>query len=227
MANILEFIKKYKYYILISIIIIILITAGIIFYFHKSENNEIIETNDIVDNIEINNDNIVDEEIKIENITIDIKGEVNNPGVYELPVGSRVIDAIKISGGVTKKADTSNINLSKLLNDQNVIVVDNKYNKEVVKYIEKECNCSNINDSCINNDDLIDSSDKNTETSKISINTASKEELMNLSGIGESKAIEIINYRNEFGSFKNIEEIKNISGIGDKLFEKIKQQITI
>ena len=134
-----------------------------------------------------------------------------------------MIDAIKISGGTTTKADTSMLNLSKVLADENVIIIYNRYSQQSTKYVEKECNC----DACINNSNVSSESRENSTSQKISINKATKEELMNLNGIGESRAIDIINYRNANGLFKNIEDLKQVSGIGDKLFEKIKDQITI
>ncbi len=224
MESILDFIKKYKYLMLSGIIILVMMLGEILVYVFKDRKEESDNNENIVSMVE--EQAIVESEPEIvqeENITIDIKGEVTNPGVYKLPVGSRVIDAIKISGGITKKADTSMLNLSKILTDENVIIVYNKYSQQSVKYIEKECNC----DACINNSNVSSGSSENSINQKISINKATKEELMNLSGIGESKAIDIINYRNENGLFKSIEELKQVNGIGDKLFEKIKDQITI
>lgn len=229
MEKFLDFIKKYKYLILSGIVILIMVVGGILVYVFKDRreenNNEnivsIIEEQEQIEN--------KPEVVKEESITVDIKGEVTNPGVYKLPVGSRVIDAIEISGGVTKRADTSMLNLSKVLSDENVIVVGNKYSTQTVKYIEKECNCPSSNDVCVNDDTVIGTSNESnkSENTKISINKASKEELMNLSGIGESKALDIIDYRSKNGLFKSIEDLKQVSGIGDKLFEKIKDQITI
>lgn len=230
MDNFLEFIKKYKCWIICSILITIVI-VGYIFFINNGS-NVVLEEEDSISLIEENVSNI-DSSLETINemINIDIKGEVINPGVYELSKGSRVVDAIEISGGVTKNADTSNINLSKILSDENVIIVSSKKSTQVVKYIEKECNCSSINDACISDKDIIVSESEEQQInssvpSKISINTATKTELMNLNGIGESKATDIINYRNENGLFQSIEDIKNVSGIGDKLFEKIKNQIT-
>ncbi len=223
MESIFNFVKKYKHLILRGIIILIMILGSVMVYlFKESESKEIIDE----DNINVMEEVPVEEEkeeVKEKNITIDVKGEVNKPGVYELPVGSRVIDAIKISGGTTTKADTSMLNLSKVLADENVIIVYNKYSQQSIKYVEKECNC----DACINNSNVSSGSSENSTSQKISINKATKEELMNLNGIGESRAIDIINYRNANGLFKSIEDLKQVSGIGDKLFEKIKDQITI
>ena len=144
----------------------------------------------------------------------------------------RVIDVINIAGGLLKEADTSLINLSKIVKDEMVIKVYNKNeikkldNKEtIIKYIETEFNCEDkINDACINND--VNITETKTENKKISINTATDSELDSLPGIGLSKAKDIINYRNNNGNFKTIEDIKNVSGIGDSLFEKIKDLIT-
>ena len=223
MESIFNFVKKYKYLILSGIIILIMILGSVMVYlFKESESKEIIDEDNInvMEEVQVEEEK---EEVKEKTITIDVKGEVNKPGVYELPVGSRVIDAIKISGGTTTKADTSMLNLSKVLADENVIIVYNKYSQQSIKYVEKECNC----DACINNSNVSSGSSENSTSQKISINKATKEELMNLKGIGESRAIDIINYRNANGLFKSIEDLKQVSGIGDKLFEKIKNQITI
>ena len=223
MESILNFIKKYKYLILSGFIILIMLVGSIMVYIFKGSESKEIVNEDNINVVEEVHALEEDEDVKEETITIDIKGEVNKPGVYELPIGSRVIDAIKISGGTTNKADTSMLNLSKILADENVIIVYNKYNQQPIKYVEKECNC----DACINNSNVSSNSSKSSTNKKISINKATKEELMNLSGIGESRAIDIINYRNENGSFKSIEDLKKVSGIGEKLFEKIKNQIII
>lgn len=187
-----------------------------------------------------------------EKIKVDVKGAVNNPGVYELELGSRVIDAINASGGLTDKANTSIINLSKKLEDEYVIVIytDNDL-KDVImdKYVTNNNNCpSTINDACIvdsNSSNKTKKTATNTETSNsikkvtneekkenntnsiVNINTATLEELMTLSGIGESKAQAIISYREENGGFKAIDELKNVSGIGASTLEKIKDNITI
>lgn len=187
------------------------------------------------------------------NIKVDVKGAVKNPGVYELKKGSRVIDAINKAGGLTKEANTSIINLSKVLEDAFVIVVytDNDL-KDVVmdKYVENNVACpATINDACIVDSDLVTNNNSNskttskttnstkksstkTSTSKdtnaiVNINTASLAELQKIPGVGESKAQAIITYREENGGFKSIEEITNVSGIGDSTFEKIKSNITI
>ena len=172
----------------------------------------------------------------IKTLFVDIKGAVNAPGVYELDEGKRVIDAINLAGGFTDKADTININLSKKLTDEMFIVIytkqeiyNYKKNNETsnIKCASFECICPDVNnDACIKKDTKIKDSKKELNN-KISINSASKEELMTLNGIGESKADAIINYRNENGLFKTIEDLKNVSGVGNSVFEKIKNNITL
>lgn len=157
-----------------------------------------------------------------EKIFVDIKGSVKTPGVYELNINSRVIDAIKASGGLNKDANTNYINLSKKLEDGDVIIIYS--NKEVEKsqkqenIIEVPCDCSNIKNET--------KEEVKPSNNKININTASLEELQTLNGIGESKAALIIEYRTSNGKFKSIEELKNIKGISEKIFSKIKENIT-
>lgn len=168
------------------------------------------------------------EEIK-KYITVEIKGEVTNPGVYKIEENSRVIDLINLSGGFTQNALTININQAKKLLDEMVIVIYNKNDlKEEVKteYVYLECECPKItNDGCVNKETEEDKIEDNQNT-KISINNATKEELTKLNGIGEKTAEKIIEYRKE-NKFKTIEDIKNVSGIGESLYEKIKDSITI
>ena len=142
-------------------------------------------------------------------------------------------DLINKAGGVTKNADTSLINLSKKLKDEMVVIIYSKEEVATLKEKTKE-NTENIcpkeNDACANTTlEPITKENIQEETvnTKISINTATIEELQNIKGIGKSKAEAIIKYRDENGKFKKIEDIKNVSGIGDAAFEKIKDQITI
>ncbi len=163
-------------------------------------------------------------------IRVDIKGAVVSPGVYEMREGSRVNDVIYQAGGVLENADLSRINLSKHVVDEMVIIV---YTKEEIAalqtnqtkieyvYIEPDCTCpDNVNNACIENN----SNDTNSD--KISLNQATQEQLETLSGIGEAKAKIIIEYR-EKKPFETIDELKEIKGIGEKIFEKIKDHITI
>lgn len=137
---------------------------------------------------------------KVENtnqITVDIKGAVCFPGLYTINEGSLVIDVIKIAGGLTENADIAKINLASLVNNHEMIFIPS---------------CSTEQDDCY---------------SLININLASLDELMILPGIGEAKAQAIINYRNQKGYFKNIEGLKEVDGITNAIFEKVKDKITI
>lgn len=164
-------------------------------------------------------------------IKVDIKGFVANPGVYEADINSRVIDVINLSGGLIDGADTDGINLSKIIKDEDVIIIYsiNDYEKTKEVYDKKINYCKeDINDSCINdiaNENQNINSDISSET--ININTASVDDLIKLPGIGEAKAQNIIDYRNDNGQFNSIDEIKNISGIGESIFEKIKEYINV
>lgn len=214
-----------KYYRKIIIILIPFLILMVFIQIYKKENNIVINENYTSDNETELIDNVDNHEKKL-----NIKGAVVNPGVYSFNEGERVIDAINKSGGLLENADTSVINLSKNLFDEMVIVVytvdevnEMKGKNILIQYIEKECNCPTLsNDACLSNDSV-----KESDSSKISINNASVEELTKLSGIGESKAKSIVEYRNEHGLFSSIDEILNVSGIGEALFEKIKDNITI
>jgi len=221
---------KYKKYIPIIIIFLILMLFGGIYLVHASsmpsndDSEEIIEEKTpIVDPI------IVEEE----KVLVDVKGAVLFPGVYQLSLGCSVQDAINMAGGLLESANTKVINLSKRVFDEMVIIVYTNSEVEAYKnepeviteyvYVEIPCECpDNLNDACIEEKEDITKDEK-----LVSINIATKDELMTLSGIGESKAEAIIKYREENGKFLVIEEIMNVSGIGESAFEKIKDNITI
>lgn len=252
MEKLYELYERYRDYILSFILLVIIITSEAFLYYKLDSNiNENIKTNKEDKTIikkEKDNSNT-----KKELIYVDVKGEVQSPGVYSFEKG-RVIDAIDKAGGITNNADTSINNLGKKLSDEMVIII---YSKSEIKKIQKvlrkkkkaieKCNELTSNNSCLTENDLIfnenktnaikekekvNSKNNNTNNNsrkvsgKISINTASKEELMTLTGIGESKAEKIIEYRNN-NKFTDISEIKNVKGIGESIFEKIKDNITI
>lgn len=169
------------------------------------------------------------ESIPEEKYYVDIKGYVKKPGVYEVSKTSIVNDCLKLAGGLLRNADTTTINLSKPVSAAMVIYVPKK--NEVIKSTTDKTTTTTT--EIPNNAAIPDNSNTSIDTSsttlnlKINLNTASKEELTKLRGIGEAKAQDIIDYRNTNGSFKTIEEIKNISGIGDALFAKIKDNIRV
>ena len=209
------YLYKYQKYLVLSLLTCI---SFVVIYisFENEKVTEMPETIALTDEIEKVNEDIEKEQT----IHIDIKGEINNPGVYEMCEGSRVIDAIEMSGGLTSEANTDNINLSKKLLDETVIIVPNRY-----KLYE---NVTIKNDYEVSNEVIEEPSKDVEETSgKVDLNNATLEELMTLDGIGETKAKEIIEYRDTSGGFKSIEDIKNVSGIGESTYENNKNNITV
>ena len=163
---------------------------------------------------------------------VDIKGEVNKPGIYSAKENTRVIDIINMAEGLTNDADTTVINLSKKIEDEMVIIIYSKEEvsnfaktKEKEKILNENCkhpeNTDLTNDACINYE-----SNSSISTDKININKATLEELIKLPGIGESKAKSIISYREKNNGFKSTEEIKQVEGIGDNLYAQIEKVIT-
>ena len=207
-----------------------------------------------------------------DNIYCDIKGNVNNPGVYEIKDNYTIKDIIKDAGGLKDSSYTDKINLSKKVVDEMVIYIPtkneiyklnalnncdcSKYVLECIENIDndidvrKEGNSVEKSDNVITNEvttkNKISTTKKIVNTSKninskttittttekiinypININSCSLEELLTIKGLGDIKAKKIIEYRDANGLFKSIEDIKNINGIGDALFNKIKEFITV
>ena len=175
-------------------------------------------------NNEVSAMEIVQEEQKCEceeiseEVLVDIKGAVKKPGVYKLSKNSIVNDVIVLAGGLKSGATTDDINLSKAIYNEMVIYISTKSELK-----EKQNNTSNIPSST--SETKVDNICVNPN--KVNINSATVDELTTLNGIGEAKAIKIIDYRNTNGLFKSIEDIKNVSGIGEAFYEKIKDNITI
>ena len=272
-----SFLMRYWYYGIMGILVILLITTSLLLYF----SNEVSSQEDALALVgEVSNEAQEENlDIATELCSIDIKGAVKKPGVYQIECHKNINDALILAGGKTKSAYTDNINLSKSVSNEMVIYVYTTKEikaKETTKSVSSEVKvetptCENEKvyiDTCLkDNSSVIESNNgitkeekneslndaenstiKNTETKDneiitdkneagnnvinsetklISLNTATKEELMTLSGIGESKAEKIIAYREENNCFKSIEELKNVSGIGDSIFEKIKSNITV
>jgi len=206
--------------ILILIVIIILLSYYFFIYQNKDDNGEIVSNNIIFEE-----ENVVNE---MEEIIVDIKGHVNNPGVYsfKLKDNARINDLITKAGGLSKDADTSTINLSKKLEDEMIIIIYSK--SEITNYQKTQddlkkkleiCESKLKNDACIK-------VDNETKNAKININVAGVEELATLTGIGKSKAEAIIEYRKK-NKFKTINDIMNVDGIGESIFASIKDNITV
>jgi len=218
----------------VSIIILSIVILGLISILTYKEKDETILV-EKEEKLAVKEDKKEEKEPDVSTVFVDIKGAVNAPGVYEIDSTKRVIDAINLAGGLTSKADTINLNLSKKVEDEMYIVVYTK--TELYEYKKKntdisKANCASLECECpdSNNSSCINKEEGKTTSNipgKVSLNTATKEELMSLSGIGEAKASAIITYRNENGKFKSVEDVKNVSGIGDSLFEQIKNNIVL
>ena len=226
---------KYRYrkqILIISILVILIggITCLSVWKYLKINKNDDIKKNKEI--VTTKKNSLEKKKIEdIEKYKVDIKGEIINPGIYSLEKDKRIIDVITAAGGLTENADTSVINLSKKINDEMVIIVysheqvnDFKKTKEIEKQVQEKC--TQVDETSLKNDACIDSQTSN-QTGLININTASLEELTTLPGIGESKAKDIIKYREANNGFKSIEELTNISGIGESILVKIKENITV
>lgn len=148
------------------------------------------------------------------NIKVDIKGAIKDPGVYEIKEGSRIIDLIKLAGGATPEADLGGTNLSEKLRDEDCVWIYKK--GEVDKITSLQHSVSNTSTSSPQGENVI-----------ININTAGKEELKTLTGIGDAKADAIIKYREISGGFKSVEELTKVDGIGEKTLSKFIDKVDI
>ncbi|WP_256099424.1 helix-hairpin-helix domain-containing protein [Streptococcus agalactiae] len=144
-------------------------------------------------------------------VTVDVKGAVNHPGVYSLPSQSRVTDAIKRAGGLSNLADSKSVNLAQKLQDETVIYVAQKGEKITVVEEEKANNIATQGNS----------------KGKINLNKADLSSLQTISGVGAKRVQDILDYRDSQGGFKTIDDLKNVSGIGEKTLEKLRQDVTI
>ena len=153
-------------------------------------------------------------------IVIYITGEVNSPGVFSLPSDSRIKDAIESAGGLTDSADLSKINLAFIISDGQKIYIPNKNDPSDVKTISSDDGSAIISD---NYTETLSSS----TSEKVNINTATQTQLETIPGIGPSTALKIIDYRINNQKFNKIDDIKNISGIGEAKFNKIKEYICV
>ncbi len=150
------------------------------------------------------------ESIQTDPVYVYVCGAVNTPGVYELSREARVFEAVQAAGGMAQDASAESVNLARTVADGEQIYVPTE---EEARTQEKGVG--------------EESTATGTEQGKVNINTASKEELMTLAGIGEAKAESILKYRDEHGSFRSVEELMEIEGIKEGVFGKIKEDITI
>ncbi|MYL71988.1 ComEA family DNA-binding protein [Halobacillus litoralis] len=189
--------KRYVWFIMVLAVI------GVLYFSNPSNDGKTERTE--VEEVTIQGE----EEKKTPSATmkVDVKGEVNTPGVYTMKEGTRVDDVIKEAGGMTENADMTSVNLAQRIQDEMVIFVTS---------ITTAQSTSN------------ESGEGNTPSGdKLSINRASASEMETLNGIGPSKAASIIKYREENGPFASVEDLVNVPGIGEKTLEGLKEWITV
>ena len=191
--------------IILAFVCSLVLIIGVLFYFNQNKTEDYSGVSFSNISNETNNKDERAENRHDEKIFVDVKGAVKHPGVFETTKDKRVKDLIEEAGGLLDDADTSTLNLSQKVKDQMVIYV--------LKHGEKP---KQISDS---------SSSSNTDV--ININTANKEQLMKISGVGKTKAEAIISYREKNGDFKKKEDITKVRGIGKATFEKIKDKIEV
>ena len=191
--------------IILAFVCSLVLIIGALFYFNQNKT----EDYSGVSFSNISNETNKDERAENrhdEKIFVDVKGAVKHPGVFETTKDKRIKDLIEEAGGLLDDADTSTLNLSQKVKDQMVIYI--------LKHGEKPKQIS-------------DSGSSSSNTDVININTANKEQLMKISGVGKTKAEAIISYREKNGDFKKKEDITKVRGIGKATFEKIKDKIEV
>lgn len=211
-----------KKILIIGAICIIVIIASVIYLFIQNEEDEYFDFEELESNVEnvVQNEinEVIEEKVKI---VVHISGQVINPGVISLDEGARIIDAINEAKGLTSEADISKVNLAYVLEDAQKIYIPSINDKEEKMYILEGSGDTEIvtSSGSVQN--------KKEEKLMVNINTANESELQQLPGIGGSIATRIVSYRKENGKFNSIEDIKNVSGIGESKFNKIKDNICV
>ena len=214
MEAIIEKIKEYK---------IIVICAGLgllvggFFLLKPAPQTPVQETNLQAEVAAVSKDSVSEKEVRKEEkeepveqdlITVDVKGAVKSPGIYDLPVGSRVNDAVQKAGGLTDQADSKSLNLAQKVSDEALVYVPTK-GEEASQQSGSGATSST------------------SKEKKVNLNKASLEELKQVKGLGGKRAQDIIDYREANGKFKSVEELKKVSGIGAKTIEKLKDYVTV
>ena len=215
MESIIEKIKEYK---------IIVICAGLglvlggFFLLKPSTQKSVTETNLQAEVAAVSKDSSSEKEVKKEEkeepleqdqITVDVKGAVKSPGIYDLPVGSRVHDAVQKAGGLTEEADSKSLNLAQKVSDEALVYVPTKGEEAASQQAASETTPST------------------SKEKKVNLNKASLEELKQVKGLGGKRAQDIIDHREANGKFKSVDELKKVSGIGAKTIEKLKDYVTV
>ena len=215
MKAIIEKIKEYK---------ILVICAGLglalggFFLLKPTSQTSVKESNLQAEVAAVSKDSSSDKEVKKEEkdespeqdlITVDVKGAVKSPGIYDLPVGSRVHDAVQKAGGLTEDADSKSLNLAQKVSDEALVYVPTKGEEAVSQQTASGTTASTSKDK------------------KVNLNKASLEELKKVKGLGGKRAQDIIDHRETNGKFKSVDELKKVSGIGAKTIEKLKDYVTV
>ena len=212
MEAIIEKIKEYK-------IIVICTGLGLLvggfFLLKPAPQTPVKETNLQAEVAAVSMDSSTEKEVNKEEpleqdlITVDVKGAVKSPGIYDLPVGSRVNDAVQKAGGLTEQADSKSLNLAQRVSDEALVYVPTKVEESASQQAGSGVHSSTSKDK------------------KVNLNKASLEELKQVKGLGGKRAQDIIDHRETNGKFKSVDELKKVSGIGAKTIEKLKDYVTV
>ena len=214
MEAIIEKIKEYK---IIAICAVLGLVLGGFFLIKPSSQTSVKETNLQAEVAAVSKDSSSEKEVKKEEkeespeqdlITVDVKGAVKSPGIYDLPVGSRVHDAVQKAGGLTEEADSKSLNLAQKVSDEALVYVPTKGEEA------SQQTASGTTPST-------------SKEKKVNLNKASLEELKQVKGLGGKRAQDIIDHREANGKFKSVDELKRVSGIGAKTIEKLKDYVTV
>lgn len=215
MEVIIEKIKEYK---IIVICAVLGLALGAFFLLKPTSQTSVKETNLQAEVAAVSKDSSSEKEIKKEEkeespeqdlITVDVKGAVKSPGIYDLPVGSRVHDAVQKAGGLTDEADSKSLNLAQKVSDEALVYVPTKGEEAASQQVASGTTPST------------------SKEKKINLNKASLEELKQVKGLGGKRAQDIIDHREANGKFKSVDELKKVSGIGAKTIEKLKDYVTV
>lgn len=213
--------KDNKKLVIIILSVIVLAVLFCYFRFRSDRQVDVFKPEDgLINQVE---EEKIEEKQNEEEIVIHVTGEVNSPGIVKLSEGERIADAIEKAGGATENADLSKLNLAYVLEDGVKLRIPKKDEAGVLEEYVSEGS----------GEEILEELGKEAEGSTsgreavVNINKASQEELMSLPGIGESTAQKILAYRKENGNFKVIEDIQNVSGIGESKFNQIKERIKV
>ena len=215
MEAIIEKIKEYK---IIVVCAGLGLALGAFFLLKPSSQTSVKETNLQTEVSAVSKDSSSEKEVKKEEkeespeqdlITVDVKGAVKSPGIYDLPVGSRVHDAVQKAGGLTDEADSKSLNLAQKISDEALVYVPTKGEEAASQQATSGTTASTSKDK------------------KVNLNKASLEELKQVKGLGGKRAQDIIDHREANGKFKSVDELKKVSGIGAKTIEKLKDYVTV